>query len=774
MTETVLIGRRLLLACAAVAPCCSSPSDLREAPAVEPGTGEAEATEIGTPDELVSGWLSWRGPLQTGASLETGLLETLTVDGENHAWSYELAGRGTPVIAGERVYTMGYEGEGADLQELIVCLDATSGERIWEQRFSDFLSDVVYNRYSISSPTIDPASGDVFFLTSPGLLCAFTSDGEPRWQRSLMSEFGRLTFPNGRTGAVVVDGELVILHTISAHWGPQAPARDRFYAFDKTTGEHVWSSTPGERPVDSSFSYPVLGWEGERRVLYAGTGCGNLVCIDARTGEPVWRCKLSIGGVNASVLPYDGALIAIHGKENVDTSTIGRMLSIRSGTLSAANAAEPVVLDASYENWRNDLVSFSSSPVLVGDRVYTTDQHGELSCVDARSGEVLWHVELAPDQIHASPLAADGKLYVPMNNGSFYVIRPSDEGPEILCEAQLEGNCLGAPALCDGRVYVHTTKKLYCFSAGAGAAPPLPEREPAPAPGQAVRLQLVPGDVLLRQGESVSFRVRSLDANGAVVEEGFSGELETGGLPLLTMSAGRRTGLDAVATETGIGVLAVSSGGLRGSARVRVVSELPFAEDFEGFELAPHPREAGVTFAHPPSTWIGVKVKWEVREVDGAQALVRTLTNPLFQRSMGFIGHPEMSNYTIQADLMSEGNRRTMSPVGVVNQRYLIVLKGNHRELEVSSNDERLKVSVPFRSRPKVWYTLKSRVDLAEDGSGVVRAKVWQRDEPEPDEWTLSVPHNNAHTHGAPGLYGFALQSRFRVYVDNLSVTPNE
>ena len=59
-------------------------------------------------------------------------------------------------------------------------------------------------------------------------------------------------------------------------------------------------------------------------------------------------------------------------------------------------------------------------------------------------------------------------------------------------------------------------------------------------------------------------------------------------------------------------------------------------------------------------------------------------------------------------------------------------------------------------------------------GSGVVRAKAWPRDAREPDAWTIEVPHAHAHTHGAAGLYGFTPQSRFAVYLDNLSVTPNE
>ena len=141
------------------------------------------------------------------------------------------------------------------------------------------------------------------------------------------------------------------------------------------------------------------------------------------------------------------------------------------------------------------------------------------------------------------------------------------------------------------------------------------------------------------------------------------------------------------------------------------------------------------------------------------------------------MGDSSTHNYTIAADVMSDGNRRVMSDVGIINQRYLIVLKGNEQKLEINSNQERLRVPAAteppnFKWVPKTWYRLKARVDVAPDGSGVVRAKAWKKDESEPDKWLLEVPHLNAHESGSPGL--FALAPQMRVYIDNVTVTPNQ
>jgi hypothetical protein len=223
----------------------------------------------------------------------------------------------------------------------------------------------------------------------------------------------------------------------------------------------------------------------------------------------------------------------------------------------------------------------------------------------------------------------------------------------------------------------------------------------------------------------------------------------------------------------GTATMEASVNGLTGTARLRIVPVPPYTDDFENAKLGPHPTEPGVQFAMPRPWWIGAGKKWEIRELDGNKVLARTLDEPLFQRTQSMIGSPLMSNYTMQVDILTEGNRRTMSSGGVIHQRYLIVLKGNHQELEVSSNVELLKSSVKFAWKPMTWYRLKTRVDNARSG-GIIRAKVWQRDEPEPADWTIVVPHDFAHTHGSPGLYGFTPQSRFRVYLDNLSVTPND
>lgn len=734
----------------------------------------------------VEGWLNWRGPHQNGVSDETGLPDSWEPGGTNHLWTYPMQGKGTPVIAGERVYAFAYQGTGPDLQEFLVCVDSKTGKEIWKRGFNDFMSDVAYDRYSIGSPSVDAETGNVYMMTSPGLLFCFTADGDLIWHLSLMERYGCLTFPNGRTGSPALDGDLVIVNIVNSFWGAEGPARNRFLAFDKSNGDLVWSSTPGEAPKDSSFSTPLFAYEGNTRVFYAGTGCGYVVCINAHTGQPLWRYQFSQGGVNSSLVLHGDHLIAIHGKLNVDSTEEGRMIALKRGAKPKAGEAGPVELDKSYEVWRQELIMFTSSPVIVGDRIYQTVLQGDLVCIDANNGTILWKEKLATSQLHASPLYADGKLYVPMENGSFYIIRPTDEKPEILQKIEVGGNLIGSPIVWKGQMFLHAMNGLHSFGKMGGPAPKKVVALEAPAyDAKATALQIAPADVLIAPGEEKQFRYRVLDQFGAPMTD-FKAANDLTFAKFVPPTARVRSEMDAEFNDKGVLVVkedakvsagaykATNADGLSGTTKGRILPQLSMTEDFESFTLAETNPATNVKFDYPPLPWIGARFKWEVRDLDGNKVLTKTLDNVLFQRAMTFTGHPDVKEYTIQADVMTDGDRRMKSNVGVINQRYIIALIGNSQTIEVSSNYNRIVQTAPYRFKEKEWQTIKASVDVAEDGSGVVRAKAWKKGEPEPDGWLIEVPHKIAHPEGVPGVFGFSPQSRYSVYIDNVVVTPNE
>lgn len=776
---------------------------------------------ISTARAAVTGWLNWRGPLATSVSLETDLPTRL--DGVAPLWTADFPGQSTPVIAAGKLYINGYTGEGPALQECVRCFDAATGKLLWEHRETDFLSDTIYLRYSTSSPTIDAETGNVYVQFTQGVFAAFTADGKLLWKHSMMEEFGRLTFPNSRTASPLVDAELVITRGITSAWGAHGPAGDRFYAFDKKTGELVWSSAPGDRPQDNTFSSPFLDFWNGKRVLYSAGGDSSILALNARTGEPLWRFAFAKagakGGINAALVRYADTLIAVHESENLDSSEIGRMAAFRipaPSEVKPTNAASPAVFTFNQlEVWRNNVGSLASSPVLVGDILYEVTGTGDLAAVEAKTGKVLWKKKLAIEQRQSTPFYANGYLYVAMYiasegasaaaksdedsgaHGDLWVLKPGADGAEVVSHLALEGRCFGSPIGYNGCLYLQTDRKLYSWgkptSGSATAAYPAPAAWPAPGP--AAQLQIIPYEVLMRPGQTQSFRLRVLDANGYTVTESIdpaSATWESFIPPTALVKATMKGSVNA-AGQLVADPAPVGSGGqfkatwktpegreIAGYLKGRILPYLPVKFDFEAFELSnttTNTVEPPTAFAYPPLPWNSARFRFEVRnqaDASGAtsKALVKTIDNKLFQRGQIFFGFPTATNYTIEADVLSEGNRRKMSEVGLINQRYAVILKGNSQELEVNSNQERLKVAHPFKWSPNTWYRLKVRVDPSADGAGVVRAKAWKRGDPEPDAWTVEVPVPKVHLQGSPGLFGFAPQE-MRVAFDNIAVTPN-
>lgn len=731
-------------------------------------------------------WTNWRGPLQNGVSLEHYTKAGKLAD--TPEWTYAARGRGTAVVFEGKVILWGYKGETSDLLELVTCLDAKTGKKLWEHEISDYLSDSIYNRYSIGAPTVDPETKRIYLVSNAGRFLCYELDGTKVFEIPLMEDYGRMTFPNARVGSPVIEGDIVITHFIFSNWGADGPAADRAYGFDKKTGELVWWSLPGvSPPVDSAFSTPVLETRDGKRVAYYTTGCGHIVCLNTRNGKPYWKMPICKNGVNASVVLHKDNLIAIHGDENIDSTEKGRMVCIKRPeklTAPVPPATESTTLEPSVEVWRFPIGATSSSPVVVGDVIYQLTDGGELYAIDANTGTEKWKKKLSNANLHSSPLYVDGLLYCPMMEGKVVVVKPGEKDAEIVQEIKLNGNCLGAPTVCDGMLYVTTTEQFHAFKIpNEGIKTDAAPVADIPKAGKAVALQIIPAEVVVMTGEKQTFRIRSVDANGMVVSPEVKGvKWET----FIPPTAKVKATMDATFNDAGELVVAqdarssagafkaTAPDGTFGTIRGRALRNLPLVDDFEKYTLDQDQTTENVKFAYPPLPWIGARFKFDVRELNGNKVFAKTFDRLLFQRATVFVGPSHLSNYTMQADVLTDGSARSKSDIGFINQRYLICLRGNAGKLEVSSNPERLKQEVPFKVTANKWYTLKTRVDVAADGSGVIRGKVWDKEQPEPEAWTIEVNVPHAQTSGSPGIFGFTPMNQKRVYLDNLSVTPNK
>ncbi len=122
-----------------------------------------DSTKTGVWAAAEMDWPHWRGPEMNGISREKNLPEKWTPQGENVLWTNEeAAGRSTPIVMNGKLYTIVRDKPGTPQEgEKVLCLDAVTGKKLWENRFNVYLSDVPDTRVGWSSVFGDPQTGHV-------------------------------------------------------------------------------------------------------------------------------------------------------------------------------------------------------------------------------------------------------------------------------------------------------------------------------------------------------------------------------------------------------------------------------------------------------------------------------------------------------------------------------------------------------------------------------------------------------------------------------------
>ena len=711
-------------------------------------------------------WPEWRGPNRDGVSAETGLPSRWSPAGEGLAWKAPFGSRSTPVIFGNRLYlwnaSVDTVKEREKVQERLLCLDADTGRVVWEQRFNVFHSDVPAHRVAWASPSVDPTTGNVYVFGDNEHLHAVDPTGKLLWERQLTEEFGAISTHGARTVSPVVEGELVIVSTLTSGWGDQARGSNRYFAFDKKGGSVVWISSPQSKHYDTNYSTPtVLSVDG-RRLLVVGGSDGTFYGLEAATGRSIWQLELSKRAILTSAAFRGTTVYLTHSEENLDTSEMG-MIGALDASLSGKITPDKLA-------WRSyGFQGGFASPVVDAERLYQMDNGAVLGAFELATGKKLWERPLGTIQ-KGSPVLADGKIYTGTENGKFYIVKPTASGPQILDEDQLGTEAvpeaiIASPAVARGRVYVASMDALYAIGPKgipktakptAKAAGPAPIPPPAGAPAVA---ELAPYEVLVKPGETVHYRVRLFDDRGHFVREEPGASFTLEGLKGAVAGTAFTPAADAGPQA---GVVKANAGTLTATARVRVIPPLPWSFDFEG-----------TTGEAPPPFWINSTGKFFVRDYAGSRALMKRTDIPLTKRGRLFLGPNDASDYTVQADVLATEKHRQMGDGGVIAQRYALVLFGNSQKLELhpwQANPART-VEVPFAWKAETWYRVKLRVDNRPDGTTQVRGKAWPAAEPEPLAWTIDHVDRMPHRQGAAGIYADAPAE---VFFDNIKVTANQ
>lgn len=286
---------------------------------------------------------------------------------------------------------------------------------------------------------------------------------------------------------------------------------------DKKTGKIIWWASTGTQPKDTFYSTPVVAVIDGVRTMVSGGGDGGVHAFQARTGTKIWSYPLGPGSINCSPVVQGNLVYIGQGEENEGETTQGRVVCLDG---SKVTAGKPALV------WKLDGIKAKfASPVLHEGKLYMCGDTGQLYCIDAATGKLLWDY-LYGKNTKGSPVLADGKLYLAEVNSKFHILRPTAEGCEKVhtqfFKSKVAGEEVeinGSPAISNGRVYFMTGNDLFCIGSKEPVSSPAPavKEDDGKADAAPGRLQVFPADITVFAGDTVELEARAYDSKGRLI-----------------------------------------------------------------------------------------------------------------------------------------------------------------------------------------------------------------------------------------------------------------
>ena len=458
-------------------------------------------------------WPQFRGPNGSGIGAGSGYPTDFSPT-TNVAWKTAVPfGQSSPVIAGTRLYVTGIEGD--DL--LTIAMDAGTGKALWRHAVRRDRTTAMYKANDPASPT--PAADDrgvVSFFADFGLV-AYGTDGRVLWSHRMgpfHNFYGMSASPIIADDTVVqlidqLQGSYLIAldrATGGVRWKVDRPSASIGYAtpmvFRRSgeraeivtigstrldsylldTGAHRWWT-----PIASNGSMGVALAQGE--TLFVSTAGSN------EPGLPQWASALAQyekdkdGRISRAEFIADKELGEHFGW--IDTSADGfvtetewnvaRALGLGAwGAAAVTPGAALGQLPGTAVQWRvQKNVPYIPAPLLYQGVYYLVKTGGIVTALDPATGRLLKEGRAtgALGEYYASPVAADGRIYVANLDGKVTVLKAGDQW-DILAQNDLREEITATPALANGRVYVRTRQSLFCF-ASRGSSIAAPDRSSA-------------------------------------------------------------------------------------------------------------------------------------------------------------------------------------------------------------------------------------------------------------------------------------------------------
>jgi outer membrane protein assembly factor BamB len=411
----------------------------------------ASSTAIATSSLLADNWAQWRGEGFTGIA-QGGSYPTKWSETENVSWKAALPGPGgaTPVLWDDKLFlTYANDSEGSGL----LCY-STSGKKLWSLPISKTNKNVRGNEGNSASPSPATDGKHVWAMVTSGefVCCDFT--GKEVWKTNLAERYGPFRIAFGMTSTPVLDGDRIycqFMYTGGAH----------VVCLDKATGKEIWKSpreTGATNENEHTYASPLLYRDSKREYLITH-GSDFIVAYDLKNGKELWRC----GGLNPhenyhKTLRFVASPGIAEGIIIVPTAKNGPVVALKTDLSGdVTNKA-----DAKYWDMKKGTPDVPS-PLVHDGLVYLCSEKGLLTCLEAKTGKVIYGPERTHGYNHrANPVLAGGNLYLTARDGFVSVVKIGKEF-EIVSTNELDDDISATPVFSKGKIYIRGFKNLYCI-----------------------------------------------------------------------------------------------------------------------------------------------------------------------------------------------------------------------------------------------------------------------------------------------------------------------
>ncbi|MBS1117382.1 MAG: bamB 2, partial [candidate division NC10 bacterium] len=308
----------------------------------------------------------------------------------------------------------------------------------------------VKNTYASSTPATD-GRHVVAFFGSQGLY-AFDMGGKLLWKRDLgfldVGAYDAPEFEWGTASSPIIYKNLVIVQC-------DTQKQDFLLALDIETGKTVWKADRDELP---SWGTPTI-YEGAKRTELVTNGSKFIRAYDPDTGKELWR----LGGSSQITAPtpvWSGNLIVVASGRRPEAP----IFVIRAGASGDITLAKGASSSAQVAWSRQQRGPYMPTPLIYGDRLYVLSNQGILDCYELGSGKEIYRqrIEHQGGGFSASPVAADGRIYLSSEDGDIFVVRAGATF-ELISSNPMGERLMATPALSDSRMFVRGERNLFAI-----------------------------------------------------------------------------------------------------------------------------------------------------------------------------------------------------------------------------------------------------------------------------------------------------------------------